>query len=282
MLSLLLAVALQFTQPDAELAYNIASNLVEKHTPRDAGTIRGRIAANYLLDSASNLGANVKRDSFEAMTRKGSRTFVNLYSEFKFNPEGEWVVLLSHFDTKSHTKCPGANDGASTSGLLVALANMLYRAEGYKHNVLLVWTDGEESEVAYGDTDGLFGSRRAVEWIRKKGYTVRAVICLDMLGDKNLDISVPKNGHPSLIKLAQIAGKRAGVKVTPIDELVRDDHVPFLKQDMSAIDLIDFHYGSKPMLNDYWHSPEDTIDKISVESLKKSGTVVAELLKILL
>lgn len=282
MLSLLLAAALTFTQSDAELSYNTASNLVVKHTPRDAGTIRGRIAANYLLDEASRLGVNVRRDQFEAKTRKGMRDFVNLYCEFKFHPEGEWIVLLSHYDTKPGIDCPGANDGASTSGLMVGLANMLTRASGFKHNVLLVWTDGEEAQLAYGVNDGLFGSKRTVEWIKKKDYQVRAVICLDMLGDKNLELSVPKNGHPALTKLAVVAGKRAKVPVKPIEEFVRDDHVPFLEADYKAIDLIDFHYGSQPGLNDYWHTSEDTIDKISVESLKKSGSVVAQLINILL
>lgn len=282
MLSLLLAVALTFTQSDAELSYNTTSNLVVKYTPRDAGTIRGRIAANFLLDTTSSLGVNVRRDVFEAKTRKGVREFINLYSEFVFNPEGEWVILLSHYDTKPGIKCPGANDGGSTSGLMVGIANMLSRSNGFKHNVLLVWTDGEECSLAYGVNDGLFGSKRAVEWIRKKRYAVRAVVCLDMLGDKNLELSVPKNGHPPLIKLATLAGKRAKVRVSAIPEFVRDDHVPFLEAGYKAIDLIDFHYGSQPGLNDYWHTSEDTLDKISVISLKKSGSVVAELLKILL
>lgn len=282
MLSLVLAVALTFTQSDAELGFNTTSNLVERHTPRDAGTIRGRIAANFLLDKASSLGVNVRRDVFTASTRKGTREFINLYSEFVFKPEGEWVILLSHYDTKSGIDCPGANDGASTSGLLVGIASMLSRASEAKHNVLLVWTDGEECSLAYGVNDGLFGSKRAVEWVKKKGYTVRAVVCLDMLGDKNLELSVPKNGHPPLIKLATIAGKRAKVKVKAIPEFVRDDHVPFLEAGYKAIDLIDFHYGSKPGLNDYWHTSEDTLDKLSIESYKKSGSVVAELLKILL
>lgn len=282
MLALILAAALSFTQSDAELSYNIASTLVEKHTPRDAGTIRGRIAANYLLDATSRLGVNIRRDQFEAKTRKGTGEFVNLYCEFKFHPEGEWVVLVSHYDTKPGIPCPGANDGASTSGLLVGIANMLSRERGLKHNVLLVWTDGEECSLAYGVNDGLFGSKRAVEWIRQKGYAVRAVICLDMLGDKDLELSVPKNGHQSLTKIATIAGKRAKVEVKAIPEFVRDDHVPFLEAGYKAIDLIDFHYGSEPGLNDYWHTSEDTLDKISTDSLKKSGLVVAELLKILL
>lgn len=282
MLSLLIAAALQFTQTDAELAYRVATELVEKHTPRDAGTIRGRNAANFLLDRGSSEGLDIKRDTFTFDTRSGAKTFVNLKSEFVFNPEGEWVVLLSHYDTKIGLECPGANDGASTSGLLVAIAQMLSRAEGFKHNVLLIWTDGEEAALAYGASDGLIGSKHAAEELQRKKLPVRAVICLDMLGDKDLDISVPKNGHPTLIKIAEIAGKRAKVPITPINEFVKDDHVPFLVRDMKAIDLIDFSYGSKPGLNDYWHTKEDTIDKISVESLKKSGAVVAQLLQILL
>lgn len=279
MFSLLLAAALTFGDAHAELAYKTAEELVEKHTPRDAGTIRGRIAANFLLDKASAAGANVKRDVFTASTPRGELTFTNLYSKFVFNPDGEWVILMSHYDTKSGSKCPGANDGASTSGLLVAIADMISSAEGpFENNLLLVWTDAEESFYSYGENDGLIGSKHAAKLVKDSGLKVKAVICLDMLGDKNLNISIPRNSTPSLSALALKCAKKAKVGAKKISEMVRDDHTPFLELGFPSIDIIDFHYGSAKGLNDYWHTENDTLDKISKKSLKKSGMMVAEML----
>ena len=144
-----------------------------------------------------------------------------------------------------------------------------------------MWTDGEECMNSYSDGDGLWGSRRAAEYVAQNGMEVQAVICLDMLGDRDLSISVPANGSSALAKIAVASARRAGlpglVRVSP--DHVKDDHVPFLEKGYKAIDMIDFSYGPG---NAFWHTPEDTVDKISPESLLKSGRVVAEMLNILL
>ena len=282
MLALFLAVSLAFTPQDARLSYETAQKLVDEFTPRDAGTIRGRIAANHILDVASSLGADVRRDVFRAMTPKGEKEFVNLYAEFASGDENSrWVIVVSHYDTKPGTKCPGANDGASTAGLLVGLASACVNWKEPKGNLLIVWTDGEECMESYGPNDGFWGSRRAVEYVERKSRLVQAVICVDMLGDRDLEISIPANGSPALTKIVQHAAKRIGSPdlVKPISEHVKDDHVPFLEKGYKAIDLIDFSYGPN---NSYWHTPQDTVDKISEESLLKSGRLLAELLNILL
>ena len=279
---LLLAAAIEFTQQDAHGAYEVAKGLVEECTPRDAGTIRGRLAANYLLDQASTTGADVRRDVFRAMTPRGEREFVNLYCECKdSSPTSRWVVVVSHFDTKPGTKCPGANDGASTAGLLVGLAHACVSRRIPKGNVLFVWTDGEECMEAYGAEDGLWGAKRAADYLVGKNRQIQAVICVDMLGDRDLSISIPSNGSPALSKIAVIAAKRAGYPglVQPITEQVKDDHAPFIERGFKAIDLIDFNYGPG---NSFWHTPQDTMDKISEESLLKSGRLIAEMLNILL
>lgn len=282
MLALFLAVSLAFTPQDARLSYQTAQKLVDEFTPRDAGTIRGRIAANHILDVASSLGADVRRDVFRAMTPKGEKEFVNLYAEFASGDENSrWVIVVSHYDTKPGTQCPGANDGASTAGLLVGLASACVNWKEPKGNLLIVWTDGEECMESYGPNDGFWGSRRAVEYVERKSRLVQAVICVDMLGDRDLEISIPANGSPALTKIVQHAAKRIGSPdlVKPIFEHVKDDHVPFLEKGYKAIDLIDFSYGPN---NSYWHTPQDTVDKISEESLLKSGRLLAELLNILL
>ena len=282
MLALVLAAALEFTAQDAQLAHEKARELVENCTPRDAGTIRGRIAANRILDAASAAGADVRRDSFRAQTPVGEREFTNLYAEFKGGDENaRWVVVVSHYDTKPGSGCPGANDGASTSGLLIGLANAFSNWKEPKGNLMLIWTDGEECISSYGPGDGLWGSKRAAEYLVSKERKVQAVICVDMLGDKDLKISIPANGSPTLAKIAVHAAERAGYPglVKPIEELVKDDHVAFMEKGFKAIDLIDFSYGPD---NAWWHTPQDTMDKTSADSLLKSGKIVAELLNILL
>lgn len=281
MFPLLIAAALAFTPADAHRAREIASRFVEKCTPREAGTIRGRIASNFILDEASKAGADVRRDVFLARTPKGERQMVNLYTEFVSDASKPWVVLMSHFDTKPGTDCPGANDGASTTALLISLIDVLSMWETPKGNVLLVWADGEECFRQYGGEDGLWGSKQAVKRVQDRGIKVRAVLNLDMLGDEDLKISVPANGTPSLSKIAVHAARRAGYPdlVVPIAENVKDDHEPFLNAGFSAIDLIDFEYGQG---NAYWHTSEDTMEHVSEASLLKSGRLVAELLNILL
>ena len=277
-----LSASLVFSPADAKIAYEAACGLVAKCTPRDAGTIRGQIAANYLLDAASAVGANVRRDLFTAAAPSGNKTFVNLYAEFPSGGENsKWVVLVSHYDTKPGVPCPGANDGASTSGLLVGVANAVSSWRGRKGNLLLVWTDGEECVSSYAANDGLWGARRAVEYLKAKDRNVQAVVCLDMLGDRDLDITVPQNGTPTLAKIAVHAARRAGYpgKVRLVPEIVTDDHVPFLEGGYKAIDLIDFSYGPD---NSFWHTDRDTPENISEESLLVSGRIVAELLNILL
>ncbi|MBO7721174.1 MAG: Zn-dependent exopeptidase M28 [Kiritimatiellae bacterium] len=282
MFSLFLAAAIEFTPQDARLAFDRAKGLVAQCTPRDAGTIRGRLAANYLLDAASSTGADVRRDGFMAMTPNGEREFTNLYAEYKFADESfKWVVLVSHYDTKPGAGCPGANDGASTSGLLVGVANAIANWKTPRGNIMLIWTDGEECISSYGPNDGLWGAKRAAEYIVARQRRVQAVVCLDMLGDKDLSISVPSNGTPTLGKIAVHAARRAGYPglVQLMAETVKDDHVPFLEKGFPAIDLIDFSYGPG---NSFWHTPKDTVENISEGSLLKSGRVVAELLNILL
>ena len=282
MLSLILAVALEFTPQDARVSYERARELVENCTPRDAGTVRGHLAANRILEAVRTTGADVRRDVFKAKSPRGMTEFVNLYAEFGCSTTNDrWVVVVSHYDTKLGTGCPGANDGASTSGLLVGLANAFSSWKKPRGNLMLVWTDGEECMVAYGPNDGFWGSKRAAEYLKGRNRQVQAVICVDMLGDRNLGISIPANGSPPLAKIAVQAAKRVGYPglVKPIDGLVKDDHVAFLDKGFEAIDLIDFSYGPG---NSYWHTPQDTMDKISEESLLKSGRIVAEMLNILL
>jgi len=285
--ALLVSAALVFTGADADFAFACATNLVAKCPARDAGSVGGMFAANWILDTASEAGVDIRRDRFRALARANGaqaveRTFTNLRAQFVKASDAPWIVFVSHYDTKPGANCPGANDGASTTGLLIALAAAL-SARGYdgQANVMLIWLDGEECVASYSVNDGLWGSVRAAEEFQRREMDVRGVFCLDMLGDRDLGITIPSNGSPTLMKVAKTAAKTVGIDVTCIDKNVRDDHVAFLEAGYAAIDLIDFCFGSAPGRNDWWHTPQDSVDKISRESLLKAGRLVAEIVNLL-
>jgi hypothetical protein len=96
----IIAAPIEFTEADAHVALAAASNLVERCTPRDAGTVRGRLAANWILDRVSRTGADASLDKFRAPTPDGERTFANVTVEFPgTKTNAAWIVVMSHFDT---------------------------------------------------------------------------------------------------------------------------------------------------------------------------------------
>ncbi len=149
--------------------------------------------------------------------------------------------------------------------------------------VILAFVDGEECRYEYGPNDGLHGSRHLAEQIAAAGLKdkVRAVIVLDMIGDRELAIRIPRNTSRALLKIAFRAAKEEGVRDTfgISREAVLDDHVPFLERGFEAINLIDFEFGSRPGLNDYWHTDADTMDKLSAQSLGLVGRVTLRMLE---
>ena len=281
------AAPIEFNESDAQAAFAAASNLIERCTPRDAGTLRGRLAAQWILDRVSRTGVDASLDKFRAPTPDGERPFANVTVEFPgTKTNAAWIVVMSHFDTMPNIGggFQGANDGASTSGLLIALASAIRRAGRQSENIALVWTDGEECRKSYGPKDGFQGSRRIADSYRARNRAVKAAICLDMLGDKNLNITIPANTTPFLKDITLAAAKRIGAaaKITVKDDIVvKDDHSAFLEIGYPAIDLIDFDFGSSPGLNDWWHTPNDTLDKISAASRLISGRLTAEMLNAL-
>ncbi len=273
-----------FTDEDAKTAYDTAEALVAECTPRHSGTLRSLLAAKWLLDRASWCGADAFLDEFTDETPLGERPFRNVEVEFPgTSTNAAWIVIMSHYDTPRTAKqpCAGANDGASTSGLLVALADAIRRAGPHPDNIALVWTDGEECSKAYGPNDGFHGSRHLVNKYREQGRRVKTAICLDMLGDKDLHIIVPSNSTPLLKKLALKAAEKADLKgLLKIDEslVITDDHSAFHTAGCPAINFIDFEYGPK---NAWWHTPEDTMKNVSKASLHKSGRLIVAFLNIL-
>jgi Zn-dependent M28 family amino/carboxypeptidase len=201
----------------------------------------------------------------------------------RFNPAAQIRVLyLAHWDTrpiadgpKSRDKkvpVPGADDGASGVAVLLGLADVLKKAPP-AIGVDLLFVDGED----YGDfnapgaPDVLIGSR----WYARHqapGPTPAFAVLWDMVGDKNLNIQKEGNsltGAPDVVDRVWAMAKRLGYQKYFLDETgttLTDDHVELQKAGIKAIDVVDFDYP-------YWHTPDDTIDKVSAESLQIVGDV---------
>jgi Zn-dependent M28 family amino/carboxypeptidase len=280
------AAVVKFTTDDARNAYSIASEFVRDCTPRDAGTIRGRLAANWIMDRVSRTGVDASVESFKADSPRGMKSFANVVVEFKgTKSKAPWIVLVSHFDTPPGIGkgFEGANEGASTTALLVALAGSIRRAGPLPDNIMLLWTDAEECMVSYSENDGLQGAKHALKCFKDRRRAVKSAIGLDMLGDRDLHIRMPANGTVVLQNAVFEAAKRAGLEglVSFGKDTVKDDFAVFFDAGCPAVNLIDFEFGSGPGKNDYWHTEQDTMDKISAESLYKAGRLAVELLNML-
>ena len=279
---------------DGSRAYAEVERLVE-FSPRDAGTPGAKAAAEWLLGRLRSFGVEAGIDEFADATPAGRKTFRNVVGRIP-GSNGRWVVLGSHFDTMPGIPdFRGANDSGSSSGILLETARML--ADSARRNggrlpgpgVLIAFFDGEEGIANYAYGDGLHGSRHFADLLRKPGEyrceLIDAVVVLDMVGDADLEFTVAHNNANRLVRLllavAHEQGKREIVRMDrSID--VTDDHQPFLNLGLDAIDLIDFHYGSAPGLNDYWHTSADNLDHVSVESLETTGNLLYGMLKTLL
>jgi len=243
-----------------------------------AGSPEALKSANYILNRLQEKGISASIDAFEDNTPNGIKTFRNVMGVIPGKPD-RIVILGAHYDLKSDIESfVGANDSGSGVGLLLALATVLKAAPAGGPEVWLVFLDGEECRVSYGANDGLHGSRHLAAKLVADGKAakVQAFILADMIGDKNLSVTIPRNSDPGLMSAVFKAATEAGTRATfsLCDYSILDDHQPFLDKGIPAIDLIDFQYGSAPRLNDYWHTAADTLDKLSPASLETVGQVM--------
>lgn len=267
---------------DGERAMQETADLVAIR-PRDAGTGGARRAAVHLESRLKELGLKTTIDTFSEETPAGKIHFNNVLGRLPGKTK-RLIVITSHFDTKSGISptFQGANDSGSSSGVLLELTRMLSR-QTLETEFLIAFLDGEECREQYGPTDGLHGSRHLAQQLVDSGGAphVEAVIVLDMIGDADLNVTIPRNGSRSLIKELFYAAHEMGTRSAfgLGKGSILDDHVPFLQAGMPAIDVIDFDYGSAPGLNDYWHTTEDSMDKLSVGSLQKIGDTILKMIK---
>lgn len=253
-----------FTDEDkrlGEIAFNEVASLIEAHPQRIAGVHSSRVAKTL-----EQRLTNTKRKAMLMPFNTPQGIMVNvLYSA----PEDikPVILLVSHFDTKvGIDNFVGANDGASTTGLLIALANET------DWPIMCLFTDGEECVTEYCTQDGLHGSWQAA----KEGVGGDLpVLVLDMLGDKDYTPALVSNASETLNMHLRAAAKKADITLGQEGPII-DDHVPFYAYGRCVANVIDFNFGEN---NCYWHTEEDTLDKISADSLGKTVTLIRYLIE---
>jgi len=264
--------------------------------PRPAGSAELEKTRGYIVDQLKSYGLNVTNDEFHPMTPQGEKKMVNVTAELP-GESSDVIILSSHYDTKyfKEFKFVGANDAGSSTGALMEIARVLAAQKTKpKFTYWFVFFDGEEAFCTEWEDchnpnpadpknelpDNTYGSRHYVSQLVAKDQLkrVRAMILLDMMGYKELQIGRPELSARWLVDVVWQAARDAGYGsqfVNAREGVDDDDHKPFLRAGVDALDIIQL--ATYP----YWHTKDDTLDKVSAKSLKIVGdTVIASMPKI--
>ena len=267
---------------NASLAMQYLKEIVA-YGPRPIGSKNHQKVETYILSHLK--GDDVEQDAFEINTSECKFQVRNIIAKFPGTRDGI-IVIASHYDTNwplRNTSYVGANDGASSSALLLEIANQLRGKKRDGYSVWLLWDDAEESmRLPWYDPESLYGVRHLAEKWEKDGTLKKMKVFLleDLIGDADLNIDRDSNSTPWLEDLVYQAATRVGYQSHFFrrQNTVEDDHAPFLQRGVPSADLIDFDYGYN---NVFWHTTQDTVDKLSPKSLSIVGTVTLETVRLL-
>lgn len=273
---------------DGERAFEHVRKQVE-FGPRPPGSAELEKTRGYIIDQLKSYGLNVTTDEFHPITPVGDRKMVNVTAELP-GESTDVIIISSHYDTKLATefKFVGAVDGGSSTGELLEIARVMAASKTRpKLTYWFVFFDGEEALCFDWDEcknpdptnpsaklpDNTYGSRRYVAQLTEKNELkrVRAMILFDMMGYKNLELGRDTMSKIWLIDEVWQTAKRLGhgsVFVDRREGVGGDDHEPFVRAGIDSLDIIQL--SNYP----YWHTKEDTLDKVSAKSLKIVGDVV--------
>ena len=240
--------------------------------PRPSGTPAIVETRRYIIEQLKAAGIESKEQMFIGMTPLGEVSMANVIATIP-GKRRERLVLASHFDTKLYRefRFVGANDGASSTAALLELGRVLKQRQN-EFTIELLFLDGEEARMPeWRGLDNTYGSRHYVDAARKANTlsTLKALVLLDMIGDRDLKVRRDANSTPWLVDSLWAAAAKLGHSGTFSNELttIEDDHVPFLRAGVPAVDIIDLE-------NPTWHTPQDTLDFVSARSLQTVGDVV--------
>ncbi len=266
---------------DETRAFEHVKRLVE-FGPRPAGSKELKRAREYIVKELKSTGLKVEKDEFDVKTPVGKREMVNVWADVP-GETGEVVLIASHYDTKlfEGARFVGANDGGSSTAVVLEAARTLAASARRSHfTYRFVFFDGEEAFCREWDEcgrpgapDNTYGSRRYVARLRERGELnrVRALILLDMVGYRDLDLGRDTLSTKWLADVVWETARGLGHDEEfreRAEEIGDDDHAPFLAAGVPSLDIIQL--STFP----HWHTPADTLDKISPRSLGVVGRVL--------
>jgi hypothetical protein len=242
--------------------------------PRPAGSTPLAQARQYILTQLKAAGITVREDAFDATTPLGQVRMVNLVATIP-GRRPERIALATHYDTKlfREFRFVGASDGASSTAAVLELGRVL-KARQNEFTIELLSFDGEEAVVDWNrNNDNTYGSRHYVDTARKTGTLdgLKALVLLDMIGDRNLAIRRDSNSTPWLTDIIWASGAKLGYRSHFLSEetTIDDDHIPFVRAGVPSVDIIDLDYAA-------WHTAQDDLDRVSARSLHIVGDVVLD------
>ena len=243
----------------------------------------------YITNELKSSGLNVSTDEFNATTPQGEKKMANIVGEIPGETK-TLILITSHYDTKYYKDMQflGANDPASSVATLLEIGRVLgSQKQKPKVTYRLVFFDGEEAFCEGWDEcgtkespDNTYGSRHYLSQLTAHNELANtgAMILLDMMGYKNLELGRDPSSTRWLQDIIWQTGRELGYGNVFVDReegVGGDDHEAFVHAGVAGVDIIQL--TSYP----HWHRADDTVDKISAQSMKIVGeTVLASLPKI--
>ncbi len=228
-------------------------------------------------------GGRIEADDFTATTPRGPVKVHNIIGKFNVtaDPNQQIFILAGHYDTLFQPGFIGANDGATSTAILLSFADAL-AGHKTKMQIWLVWTDLEEAVKAFTDDDGLYGSRHLAQKLSANGTAsrVKGFFLLDMIAAKGLSVGRETGSKRWLQDFIQHAAEELGYGqyFFQYETDIIDDHVPFIRAGIPAVDVVDAKYGRMgPQfdgMGEFHHSNADTMDKLSAHSLEIVGKTI--------